>query len=229
MKTIIYQRVSTARQAIFGYSLENQESRLREYAKYHNFDEVLSISDEGYSGRIINRPGFQKLLKLVQTRNVNAVIVYSLSRFARNTIDTLQAIQLLDKYSVTFHSLRDNIDTSTAIGRFFLTTLSALAQLEIEQTGERISSVLQYKKKKMQRVGQIPFGWNVDENKNLMKIKSEQYTINLITKLRDAGHTFDEVAKELTRKKRKNKANNVKWFKSQVHRIYTNTLANEFI
>ena len=55
--------------------------------------------------------------------------------------------------SISCNTCRDvfsGIDTSTAIGRFFLTTLSALAQLEIEQTGERISSVLQHKKKNME-------------------------------------------------------------------------------
>lgn len=222
MTAIIYQRVSTSYQTLNGLSLENQNKRLVDYCNAHGYVNIISISDEGFSGKITNRPGFQKLQNLIKTKTIDAVIVFSLSRFARNVMDTLQVIKLLEKYSVSFHSLTDNINTNTAIGRFFFTTLSALAQLEIEQTGERIKSVLQHKKNKMERVGQIPFGWFIDSDKKLKKDKSEQFTIRLIEKLRQNGFTYDAIAKELIRKKRKNKVGNFNWFKSQVYRIHKN-------
>lgn len=143
---IIYLRVSTSKQAETGFSLDNQLSRLQAYALVHNYTNVKVISDEGISGRSTkNRVGFNEMIELVKSKECSAIIVYSLSRFARNVKDTIETIDLLNKYGVSFHSLTESIDTNTAVGRFFLTTLSALAQLESEQMGERIKSVLDRK------------------------------------------------------------------------------------
>ena len=144
--TIIYIRVSTSQQAENGLSLENQLKRLREYCKYHGFQNIIEISDEGISGKSTNRPGFQKMIELAKKHQIDNVIVYSLSRFARNTIDTIKTMNLFNKLDVSFHSITESLDTSTAIGRFFISTLASLSQLEREQIGERTKSVLQMKK-----------------------------------------------------------------------------------
>ncbi|HEX2866981.1 MAG TPA: recombinase family protein [Ignavibacteriales bacterium] len=218
---VIYLRVSTSKQAETGFSLENQLSRLQAYALVHNYTNVKVISDEGISGRSTkNRVGFNEMIELVKSRECSAIIVYSLSRFARNVKDTIETIDLLNKYGVSFHSLTESIDTTTAVGRFFLTTLSALAQLESEQMGERIKSVLEHKKDKGERIGQVPFGYN-DENGILVDNSDELETIKLVKSLKDEqGLSYDKIAEELIRQERKNKKGQVKWLKSQVIRLY---------
>ncbi|MGE5418509.1 MAG: recombinase family protein [Accumulibacter sp.] len=218
---IIYLRVSTSKQAETGFSLDNQLSRLQAYALVHNYTNVKVISDEGISGRSTkNRVGFNEMIELVKSKECSAIIVYSLSRFARNVKDTIETIDLLNKYGVSFHSLTESIDTNTAVGRFFLTTLSALAQLESEQMGERIKSVLEHKKDKGERIGQVPFGFN-DNNGTLIENSDELDTIKLVKSLKDEqGLSYDKIAEELIRQERKNKKGQVKWLKSQVIRLY---------
>ena len=80
------------------------------------------------SGKNTERPELQALLAYV--REVDTVIVESISRFARNTKDFLNLIEELDKKKVAFISQKENIDTNTASGRFMMTVFAALAELE---------------------------------------------------------------------------------------------------
>jgi len=218
MKAILYIRVSTSKQVEQGASLEAQEARLRQYAAFHGFDDAEVIADEGLSGKTTARPGFQKLMEAVKAKAVDAVIVYSLSRFARNTIATLEAIEVMNKRGVAFHSLTENIDTTSPVGRFFLTTLAGLAQLEREQIGERTRAVLQYKKAMGERVGQIPFG-SRNVSGSIVPDESEQAAIALIGKLRTEGLSCRAIATKLQQMDIKNKAGRASWSKQQVHRI----------
>ena len=196
MKAILYIRVSTSKQVEQGASLDTQEAKLRQYAGFHDFDQVEVIADEGLSGKTTARPGFQKLMESVRCKEVDAVIVYSLSRFARNTIATLEAIEVMNKRGVAFHSLTESIDTTSPIGRFFLTTRAGLAQLEREQIGERTRAVLQHMKSIGERVGQIPFG-SKDDNGAIIPDENEQAAIALIGKLRSEGLSCRAIATRL--------------------------------
>lgn len=219
--TVIYLRVSTAKQVENGLSLENQLSRLQAYALVHGLNDVKVISDEGISGKSTkNRNGFIEMMDMVRNKQCSSIIVYSLSRFARNVKDTIESIELMNKSNVSFHSLSESIDTTTAVGRFFLTTLSALAQLESEQMGERIKSVLDHKKEKGEKVGQVPFG-SSEENGKLVPDNDEIETIKLVKKLKDDDKmSYDKIVDELKKLGRKNKNGKVKWVKSQVVRLY---------
>ncbi len=218
MKAVLYIRVSTARQAEQGASLDTQEARLRQYAAFHGIEQVEVVADEGLSGKTTARAGFQKVMEAVKAKTVDAVIVYSLSRFARNTIATLEAIEVMNAKGVAFHSLSENIDTTSPIGRFFLTTLAALAQLEREQIAERTRAVLQHKKSLGERVGQVPFG-SREEAGMIMPDAREQAAIQLIGALRAKGLSCRAIAEELKKQEVQNKRGKVSWSKQQVHRI----------
>lgn len=145
--TIGYIRVSTEEQSKEGFSLENQQERISAYCAYNNIGTPLFIEDKGVSGkRQSNRDGFQDMLTRIKSGAVSNVVVYSLSRIGRNTVETLQFIDEMNKQGVTIHSLSEKLDTSSAMGKFFLTILSALCELESGQLGERVSSVLQNNK-----------------------------------------------------------------------------------
>lgn len=221
MKTVIYVRVSTTGQVLNGVSLENQIERCNFYCLTHQFNNPIIISDEGISGKSTNRPGFQSLLDMISKKQVDNIIVYSLSRFARNIIDTVNTIGLMNKKDISFHSITESIDTTCAVGRYFLFTLSALAQLEREQISERVSSVLQHKKAKGQRVGSIPYGFSLDaDKKTLLPNKEEQTVINLIVSLKDKkGLSYNKILDKLEELKYKNRVGNP-WHRSQVIKLY---------
>jgi len=83
---------------------------------------------EKQSGKDVNRPELQSLMKKVQAGDT--VVVESISRFARNTRDLLELVDRLAKKGVEFISLKEHIDTTTPTGRFTLTIFAAVAELE---------------------------------------------------------------------------------------------------
>ena len=220
MKAILYVRVSTMKQVNEGDSIDNQTARLKQYASLHGFSDIEVIADEGLSGKTIEREGLQNVMHAVRTHGTDAVIVYSLSRFARNTIATLEAIEVMNKNGVAFHSLTEQLDTTSPIGRFFLTTIAALAQLEREQIGERTRSVMQFKKAQGERVGQIPFGSMLDTTTGkLVDDVNEQAALALVHELHERGLSYTRIASELESRNMMNKAGRSHWTKQQIHRI----------
>jgi site-specific DNA recombinase len=220
MKTaVLYCRVSTENQATQGVSIKNQQQLLRNYANQNGYTEFIEIADEGFSGKNINRPGFTQMLDLVKQKKINSVIVYSLSRFARNTMDTLRTIEVLTKHNVTFISLSEKIETDTAVGKFFISVLASLSELERNQISERTKSALMYKKSKNELIGQLMFGYDCFDGKNLTENIEEQNTLRLMKELRERKYSYSQIANYLTENGLKNKKGECKWYKSQVIRF----------
>lgn len=99
-------------------------------------------TDEAVSGKTpaLDRPGIQSLL--THTRKGDTVVVYSLSRLGRSTMDVLALLQLLESRGVFFRSLTEGFDSATPMGRMVLTIMAAFAQLEREMTVERTKAGL---------------------------------------------------------------------------------------
>lgn len=138
MRVIIYVRVSTREQAEKGYSIGEQEERLRAYCKAKSWDVVSVLSDPGFSGAKMERPGLQKVIKMSKEHSCDAVLVWKLDRLSRSQKDTLFLIEdVFLKNEIHFVSMNENFDTSTAFGRAMIGILSVFAQLEREQIKER--------------------------------------------------------------------------------------------
>lgn len=97
--------------------------------------QVDKIYIDKISGKDTNRPQLQEMLSYV--REGDTVIVESISRFARNTKDLLELVEVLSNKKVEFISKKENIDTSTATGKFMLTVFGAVAQLERDYLKDR--------------------------------------------------------------------------------------------
>jgi site-specific DNA recombinase len=179
MKAIGYIRVSTEDQAREGISLGNQESKIRAYADLHDLELVDVIRDEGISGKSLERPGFERLQGILDEGKAQAVIVYKLDRLSRKTIDILNTLEAWEKREIVFHSITDNIDTKTAAGKFLLTILSALAQMERDLIAERTIDALSFKKKNGEWCGRVPFGFTV-QGTRLVENPEEIETIQKI-------------------------------------------------
>lgn len=152
MKTVaIYTRVSTQEQSQDGYSLGEQESRLRKYADAHGWTVASVYSDPGYSGAKLDRPAIQKLMRDVPQHLFDAVIVYKLDRLSRSQKDTLYLIEdVFNANNVGLISMMENFDTQTPFGKAMIGILSVFAQLERDQITERMN---------MGRIGRAKAGY----------------------------------------------------------------------
>ena len=134
-----YVRVSTENQ-LENYSIEEQTERLQLYCKSKDYIIYNMYIDGGFSGGNMNRPALQQLIRDVENKKVNAVLVYKLDRLSRSQKDTLTIIE--DKFlknDVDFISLNENFDTSTPFGKAMIGILSVFAQLEKDQITERFT------------------------------------------------------------------------------------------
>lgn len=220
LKAYGYVRVSTEDQAKEGLSIEAQKEKIKAFATLHDLDLVETIVDEGYSGKDLKRPGVQKLLQLTNDETVEAVIVYKLDRLSRKTRDLLKLIEdTFAEGNTRFFSISEQIDTKTAIGKFFLTLMGALAQMERELIAERTKSTLQHKKSKGEHLGQIPYGYRVNEEDKLVRDDEEYKIVRKMRRWKKAGKSYREIARLLNEQGVPTKKEGAKWYHTSVSSI----------
>ena len=175
MITVGYVRVSTDRQADHGVSLEAQEAKVRAMATVQGAELVEVIVDGGESAKSLNRPGLQRLIAMVKAGEVQAVIVAKLDRMTRSVQDLCSLIDLFEKRKVALISVAESLDTGSAAGRLVITIMGAVSQWEREAIGERTRDALQHKRSNGERVGNIPYGYQLAEDgKHLAEEPTEQ-------------------------------------------------------
>jgi len=200
MKAIGYARVSTEEQARDGISLENQKAKIQAYCELNDLELIEIIEDAGKSGKDLNREGAQTLLGRIRGHQIGAVVVYKLDRLSRRVKDTLILMDLIERKSVSFHSITEKIDTKSAMGKFFLNIMASMNQWERDTISERTRDALQHKIKKGERAGQIPYGWTLaEDNKTLVENHQEQEAISLIQRLNEKGYSYRAICRELTK------------------------------
>lgn len=137
-RVILYLRVSTNFQAEEGYSIDIQKEKLLAFCKARDWIVVAIITDPGFSGSNLERPGIQKVIQEVENGRTDMVLVYKLDRLSRSQKDTLWLIEdCFLPHGVDFTSLQESLDTSTQFGRAMVGILSVFAQLERENIKER--------------------------------------------------------------------------------------------
>jgi len=157
----LYLRVSTDRQATEGDSLEEQESELRKYCDYRNFKIHKLYIERGKSGGNTNRPEYKALVRDIMAGKFNAVVVKKLDRLSRSLMDFEELMVLFQTHNIDFISLREQFDTTTAMGKAMLRIALVFAQLEREQTSERIKDVFAYRAEQgLYNGGVRPFGYD---------------------------------------------------------------------
>lgn len=172
-RVALYLRVSTVEQAKEGYSIGEQEERLRNYCKAMLWDIHKVYIDPGYSGGNTDRPDLQKLIEDVKSGGIDKVVVYKLDRLSRSQLDTLFLIEKVFLANDTdFVSMSENFDTSTPFGRAMIGILAVFAQLEREQIKERMAMGKEARAKKGKWNGgsSIPIGYDYDQPNDLFVI-----------------------------------------------------------
>lgn len=134
----IYTRVSTEDQAREGFSLAEQEERLRKLCEYKDYEIHKVYVEAGISAKQGNvRPQFNLMMDDVKTKKVNLIIVFKLDRLTRSIKDLEEIVNILEENECGLESAAEEINTTTANGKFFIRMLTILSQLEIERCSER--------------------------------------------------------------------------------------------
>lgn len=207
-RAIIYSRVSTERQ-IDGYSLDNQQKECEEYCKRNNIEVVDVLSDEGISGKSIKkRTQLQKALTEIGKGGIDYLIVWKLSRLSRNATDTMNIGQLLRQCSANLISIKDNIDTSTQMGRMFLAMAGIFAEVERENIIVQVRGGMKERARcGYWNGGSAPLGYKLLE-KELIICDDERQIVNYIYNNYLQGKGYRTIAEELNSKKYKTRKGN---------------------
>ena len=116
MKAVLYARVSSEKQAEKDLSISAQLKALRDYASKHDYQIVREFIDEAESARTADRPSFQEMIALARSkeRHFDVVLVWKLSRFARNREDSIIYKSFLRKRGIQVISINEQVDDSPA-------------------------------------------------------------------------------------------------------------------
>lgn len=219
MKVYGYCRVSTDGQAESGLGLADQEAKIRAYCELYGL-ELVEIVKDAASGKSLERPGLQAILRALKDGKAEGIIVAKLDRLTRSVKDLGC---LLEDYFAERFSLfvvSEQIDTRTAAGRLLLNLLTSVAQWERETIGERTKAALQQKRKRGEKTGgYVPFGYDADACGKLAANDDEQKAIARIIELRGKGYTYEAIAEALNRDGILTKQGKA-WSKASVFKIY---------
>jgi DNA invertase Pin-like site-specific DNA recombinase len=155
LNAAIYVRVSTADQHV-----ESQLYDLRELAAKRGFTVQQEYRDCGVSGRRARRPALDALIADARQKKFSVVLVAAFDRVARSVKHFLQVMDEFDALGITFISRRENVDTSGAMGRLFLTLIGSIAELESDLIRERVLAGMRRARLDGVRIGRLPM--NID-------------------------------------------------------------------
>ena len=169
LRAVGYIRVSTDMQAELGYSLENQEYEIKNYVESKHMTLVHIYQEEkGASGKNIEgRPQFQQMLSdIAKNRDIDYVVVYNMSRFARNAANALTTLQKLKSYNVSLYVIKEGIDSTTKMGETMFSFASIFADLERDSIRENTTAGRYQKARNgLWNGAQAPFGYRLDSGK----------------------------------------------------------------
>jgi DNA invertase Pin-like site-specific DNA recombinase len=208
-KALLYARVSTQMQVNDGVSLDVQERQLITAAEFHGFTSWEVVREEGRSGKNVKgRPVLLAALSALERKEANALIVTRIDRLARSTTDFLDIVDLANKQGWRLIMLDLNLDTSSYQGRFVVTVMSALAEMERGIIAARQKDVHKDRRDR----GVV---WGVDmgpKNKTPLDIKER------IMVERSSGRSYAKIAEGLNRDEVPTQ-NGGKWYASTVKNI----------
>jgi len=154
-----------------GESIINQIELCKREGDHLGIDQFIIYEDEGFSGKNIKRPQFQKMLIDSREKKFDVLICYRLDRISRNISDFTLLINELDSLHISFISVNEQFDTSTPMGRAMMYIASVFSQLERETIGERVrDNMLELAKTGRWLGGQTPLGY---ESKELSYLDSQ--------------------------------------------------------
>ena len=218
----VYIRVSTEVQARERFSLGEQEEKLLQLCKFKELEVYEVYKDAGISAKDMeHRPQFQAMLQDMKEGKIKYLVAYKLDRITRSVRDLEELISVLEQYNCFLLCDRDDVNTSTANGRFFVRMLTVLSQLEIEIVSERTKFGLNGAIKSGHIPGQRPFGYTKSKDKKMIVDNATRPYVEKIFDMYLEGKSFQQIANYF-------KENNIypkkKWRDTTIQKIIDNKI-----
>lgn len=216
-RVAIYCRVSTVEQAEEGYSIDEQNLKIREYCEREGHKIYNLYEDRGISGKnITNRPGIKQLLHDATENKFDLVIVWKLNRISRKLLDILNIVELLNKHNIAFRSLTENFETETPSGKLQLNIMGAIGEFERETIAENVKMGLLARAREGRWNGGVVLGYDLVElpndgkkrkNTRLEINEKEANTVRRIFELYSQGYGYKAVVNRVNKEGYKTKRN----------------------
>lgn len=220
-----YARVSTDHED----QATSYESQMRYYSEYINgrddWEFVKMYSDEGISGTNTKlRTGFKAMVEDALNGKIDLVITKSVSRFARNTVDSLTTVRQLKEVGVEIYFEKENIWTLDSKGELLITIMSSLAQEESRSISENVTWGL----RKQFAEGKVHFpytnvlGFKAGEDGAIVVDQDEAKTVRYIFQQALIGKTPYHIAKDLTEQGIPSPSGKSQWNATTIKRMLRN-------
>ena len=222
----IYARVSTEHEAQLS-ALENQLDWYKPILEMRpEWTLTAQYIDEGITGTSAEkRPQFMRMIEDAKSKKFNMIITREVSRFARNTVDTLQYTRKLKEYGVEVYFINDNIKTFDGDGELRLTIMATLAQDESRKTSIRVKAGQQTSMNNgvFYGTGNI-LGYD-RVGKDMVINEEQAETVRMIYDMYLSGMGVTKIQYELERLGRLTSTGKTKWHSASVS--YTHLRAHE--
>ena len=216
----IYIRVSTEDQAREGFSLPEQEERLREFCNFKRYDIYKIYKDAGISAKNDKRPAYQEMLEDVKNKKINVIVAFKLDRLTRSVFDIEKFMKTVNELECDIDCLADESNTTTSNGRMVMRIMTSVSQNEIEKCSERTKLGLAGAIKQGHIPGPLPLGYQRINKKMIPNPLTKDIVIRLYD-LYLEGKSYQTIANIYNKEKILGKTN---WLDSTISRIITNEI-----
>jgi DNA invertase Pin-like site-specific DNA recombinase len=192
-RAVGYARVSTDKQAKGGLSLEAQSDKLHAMMVVRG-DEMVELIVDDESAKTLKRPGLQRIILMAKRGEIDAVIVCKLDRLTRSVRDLAELLDIFNFYGVALVSLSESLDTQSASGKLVMNIMTAVSQWEREAISERTIAVMNLKRKRGERLGNVRYGFHDNGDGLEEPDEYEQEMIQRIKELREQKMSFRAIA-----------------------------------
>ena len=189
----IYIRVSTEDQAKEGFSLPEQESRLKEFCNFKRYKVFKVYCDAGISAKNDKRPAYQEMIKDVKDKKINVIVAFKLDRLTRSVYDIEKLMKIVNDYKCDIDCLADESNTTTSNGRMVMRIMTSVSQNEIEKCSERTKLGMEGAIKQGHIPGITPLGFK-RVNKKLVPDETTKDIIIRLFNLYLQGKSYQKIA-----------------------------------
>ena len=146
------------------------------------------FDDGGFSGGTLDRPALKRLLREIESGQVNVVVVYKIDRLSRSLMDFSKLVETFDRHDVTFVSVTQSFNTTTSMGRLTLNILLSFAQFERELSAERIrDKVAASRKRGLWMGGFPPLGYDIEDRRLLVNPEEADLIRHIFQRFTELG------------------------------------------
>lgn len=216
----IYKRVSTLDQKREGFSLPEQEEKLREFCKFKGYEIYKVYEDAGISAKNDKRPAYQEMIQDIKDKKINVIVAFKLDRLTRSVYDIEKLMKFVNDNDCDIDCMADESNTTTSNGRMVMRIMTSVSQNEIEKCSERTKFGMVGAIKSGHIPNRSPLGFTRDNK----KLVPDPLTKDIIVRVFDLyleGKSHQTIANIFNKEQVLNKIN---WYDSTIQKILSNEL-----